>query len=176
MDDRDDSVALMFENDVGSSSLHSFLPSYQNDMSSEEESRNLAALVRTAMRGRERDSAAEEKWVCYSEVVEKKEEWRAVEEVEEVTSTAGDRDRDGEWGKKIKKKKKKMIGKQLRLKLDYEGILNAWSDKAPLFINGESPQTVPDLHHHSSFSSDSFPNVRFSSLCLLVTLIHLLYN
>lgn len=171
VEDREENVALMFENDVASSccSLVSFLPSYQNDMSSsvssEEESRNLAeeaALVRTAMRSREREAAAEEKWVCYSEVVEKKEEpsWTAAaeEEVEEVTSTAVD-----EWVKKIKRKKKKaeMIGKQLWLKLDYEGILNAWSDKAPLFINGESPQTVPNLHDDPTLCSDSLPNVRF---------------
>lgn len=128
-------------------------------MSSEEESRNLAEeaeLVRTAMRNRERpETGVEEKWVCYSEVVEKKEE--------EVTSTAAD-----EWVKKIKtmkkKKKKKikmeMIGKQLWLKLDYEGILNAWPDKAPLFINGESPQTVPDLHDDPYLCSDSLLSVR----------------
>lgn len=173
----DENVALMFNSDVVSSccSLQSlsFLPSYQNDMSStEEESRNLVGgreaeggswLVRAAMRSREREAAEEEKWVCYSEVVEKKEE--------EVTSTAAD-----EWVEKkyINKKKNKMeiIGKQkqkqkqLRLKLDYEGILNAWSDKAPLYINGESPQTVPNLHDDQIFSSDSLPNVRSFSVCL----------
>ncbi|XP_023526082.1 protein CHLOROPLAST IMPORT APPARATUS 2-like [Cucurbita pepo subsp. pepo] len=154
VEDREENVALMFENDVVSSccSLGSFLPTYHNDVSSEEESRNLAeeaALVRTAMRSRERETGAEEKWVCYSEVVEKKEEpsWTAAaaeeEEVEEVTSTATKK-------KKKKKKKVEMRGKQLRLKLDYEGILNAWSDKAPLFINGESPQTVPNLHDDGS--------------------------
>ncbi|KGN51334.1 zinc finger protein CONSTANS-LIKE 6 [Cucumis sativus] len=158
VEDREDDVAFIFENDdvVSSSccSLQSFLPCYQNEMSSEEESRNLveeAELVRTAMRNRERETGVEEKWVCYSEVVEKKEE--------EVTSTAAD-----EWVKKVKmmkkkKKKKKikmeMIGKQLWLKLDYEGILNAWPDKAPLFINGESPQTVPDLHDDPYLCSDS---------------------
>ncbi|XP_038889499.1 zinc finger protein CONSTANS-LIKE 16-like [Benincasa hispida] len=162
MEDREENVVFIFENDVVSSSccsLQSFLPSYQNDMSSEEESRNLAeeaALVRTAMRSRERQTGVEEKWVCYSEVVEKTEEV----EVEEVTSTAAD-----EWVKKINKNKKKkikkkveMMGKQLWLKLDYEGILNAWPDKAPLFINGESPQTVPDLRDDPNLCSDSLPN------------------
>ncbi|KAG7016222.1 Protein CHLOROPLAST IMPORT APPARATUS 2, partial [Cucurbita argyrosperma subsp. argyrosperma] len=103
-----------------SSSLQKFL--HQNDTWSEPE------LVRTAMRSREREVGAEERWVCYSEVVEKK----------EARSTAAD-----VW-----------------LKLDYEGILNAWSDKAPLFINGESPQTVPNLHDDPSLCSDSLPNVR----------------
>ncbi|KAK9272316.1 hypothetical protein L1049_002687 [Liquidambar formosana] len=81
-------------------------------------------LVRAALRNRERD-ASEEKWVCYSEVVEKKEE--------EVTSCAVD-------------VRYKNTARRLSLKLDYEEILNAWSDKGPLYIEGESPQTVPDLH------------------------------
>ncbi|CAK9161743.1 unnamed protein product [Ilex paraguariensis] len=34
----------------------------------------------------------------------------------------------------------------LSLKLDYQEILNAWSDKGPLCIRMESTQTVPNLH------------------------------
>ncbi|KAA8548172.1 hypothetical protein F0562_004567 [Nyssa sinensis] len=86
-------------------------------------------LVRTAMRHKERD-ASEEKWVCYSEVVERKDE--------EVTSCAAD------LRYKIDQKQR------LSLKLDYQEILNAWSDKGPLYIKVESPQTVPDL-------GDDFP-------------------
>lgn len=87
-----------------------------------------STLVRAALRNRERD-ASEEKWVSYSEVVEKKEE--------EVTSCAADL-----WYKNHTQR--------LSLKLDYQEILNAWSGKGPLFIEGESPQTVPDLAHDAA--------------------------
>ncbi|XP_048328084.1 uncharacterized protein LOC107415240 [Ziziphus jujuba] len=96
------------------------------------------SLVRTAMRNRERDSSEEEKWVCYSEVVEKK-------EVEEETSSsycAG--------GDLLLLQKRNTAQGLLSLKLDYEGILNAWSDKGPLYVHGESPQTVPDLQDDKS--------------------------
>ncbi|CAK9180449.1 unnamed protein product [Ilex paraguariensis] len=83
-------------------------------------------LVRTAMKNKERDSS-EEKWVCYSEVVERKEE--------EVTSSAVDH-----------LKQRNRIHQGLSLKLDYEEILNAWSQKGSLYIHAEPPQTVPDLH------------------------------
>ncbi|CAL5325341.1 unnamed protein product [Camellia sinensis] len=86
-------------------------------------------LVRTALRNKERD-ASEEKWVSYSEVVERKDE--------EVTSCAAD----------LRCGARKMKG--LSLKLDYQEILNAWCDKGPLYIQLESPQTVPDLHDDSS--------------------------
>jgi hypothetical protein len=89
-------------------------------------------LVRTAMRNRDRDPS-DEKWVCYSEVlVEKK-------EPEEVTSCVTD-----VWCAKARRTTSQGL---LSLKLDYQGILNAWSGKGPLYIEGESPpQTVPDLH------------------------------
>ncbi|KAL2240587.1 UNVERIFIED_CONTAM: Protein CHLOROPLAST IMPORT APPARATUS 2 [Sesamum indicum] len=85
-------------------------------------------LVRNALRSRERESS-EEKWVCYSEVVERK-----VKE-EEVTSSVVDLWRGSEI-------------QGLSLKLDYEEILNAWSDKGPLYIRvAESSQIVPDITH-----------------------------
>lgn len=85
-------------------------------------------LLKTAMRIKERYPSTE-KWVCYSEVVEKK-------ELEEVTScSAADT-----WCTK-------RTQGLLSLKLDYQEIMNAWSHKGPLYIEGESPpQTVPDLH------------------------------
>ncbi|KAL3829539.1 hypothetical protein ACJIZ3_018341 [Penstemon smallii] len=86
-----------------------------------------AAFVRNAMRNRERDWSEEEKWVCYSEVVERK---VAVKE-EEVTSSAVD-DRVG--------------NQRLSLKLDYQEILNAWSDKGPLYIHAPDSQVVPDVN------------------------------
>ncbi|XP_038998398.1 uncharacterized protein LOC120123618 [Hibiscus syriacus] len=95
--------------------------------------RTRLSLVRTAMKGKERRDESEERWVVYSEVVEKK-------EMEEVSSggDSGGCDR-GEWWNRRKTKK-------LALKLDYEEIMNAWSDMGTLYIEGESPQTVPHLH------------------------------
>lgn len=115
-------------------------------------------LVRTAMRSRERDMS-EEKWVCYSEVVEKK-------EVEEVTSSgsasasasasASGCAADDLW---FQRRSTKGL---LALKLDYQGILNAWSDKGPLYVHGrgdlEPPQTVPDLHDDKSSNVSSIFN------------------
>ncbi|GMH25712.1 hypothetical protein Nepgr_027555 [Nepenthes gracilis] len=88
------------------------------------------SLVRSALRNRERD-ASEEKWVCISEVIEHKEE--------EVTSCAVKmrRHRGGGGGGG---------GLALKLKLDYEEVLNAWCDKGPLYIEAECPQTVPDFY------------------------------
>ncbi|KAL8528139.1 hypothetical protein ACS0TY_005809 [Phlomoides rotata] len=88
-----------------------------------------AALVRNALRSRDRDSS-EEKWVCYSEVVERK-----VKE-EEVTSSAVDRRRPPAMG-------------PVSLKLDYEEIMNAWSNKGPLYIDAveNCSQIVPDVNY-----------------------------
>ncbi|KAJ7974707.1 Zinc finger protein like [Quillaja saponaria] len=109
-----------------------------------------SSLVRTAMRNRERD-ASEERWVCYSEVVEKK------ELMEEVTSysatrpsTTMEEDDRKCWCNNGKQRGSRTASfGLLSLKLDYQGILNAWSDKGPLYIHGEEgespPQTVPDL-------------------------------
>ncbi|RWW86769.1 hypothetical protein BHE74_00004445 [Ensete ventricosum] len=37
----------------------------------------------------------------------------------------------------------------LALKLDYEEILAVWSDRGPLYMDGEGPQVVPQLQHPS---------------------------
>ncbi|XP_031276292.1 zinc finger protein CONSTANS-LIKE 6-like [Pistacia vera] len=123
-------------------------------------------LVRTAMRCKERD-ASEEKWVSYSEVVENN---KIVVKEEEVMSSSciddhgrdRDRDRDhddvdeGAWCmKQVQGQKKKLL---LDLKLDYQEILNAWSDKGPLYVDGESPQTVPELHD-ATLPTDAWSNV-----------------
>lgn len=82
-------------------------------------------LEQAALRQRERD-VSEEKWVVYSEVVERK---RSREEMSGLCYRS----------------------QGLLLKLDYEEILNAWSDKGPLYIEGETtPQTVPDLAQDSA--------------------------
>ncbi|XP_018814300.1 zinc finger protein CONSTANS-LIKE 16-like [Juglans regia] len=91
-------------------------------------------LVRAAMRNKQREPS-EEKWVCYSELLVEKKEVEA-----EVSSCAAE-----VW---CPKRMPRKMDKGLSLKLDYEGILNAWSDKGPLLIAEETPpQTVPDLHH-----------------------------
>ncbi|XWS44083.1 hypothetical protein CRYUN_Cryun15aG0014300 [Craigia yunnanensis] len=112
-------------------------PSLTYGYSCEDHTRS--SLVRSAMKGtkKERD-VSEEKWVVYSEVVEKK-------EMEEVSSCGGG-DGGGYDGDAWCSKKKKLLA----LKLDYEEIMTAWSDKGPLYIEGESPQTVPDLHDASA--------------------------
>lgn len=109
-------------------------------------------LVRTAMRCKERD-ASEERWVSYSEVVDSKK--KKIIKEEEGSSCVDDDDDDvGAWRVKQVQGKKRL---SLALKLDYQEVLNAWSDKAPLFVDGgESPQTVPDLYDD--------PNVRYISL------------
>ena len=103
------------------------------------------SLVKTAMKCKERD-ASEERWVSYWEVVEKKEQeevssnccYAAADALEKMVLQAlGGDDRN------------KMMG-LVGLKLDHQQILNAWSDKGPLYIKEESPQTVPDLHDASN--------------------------
>lgn len=100
-------------------------------------------LVRTALRNKERDSS-EERYVRYSEVVERRDE--------EVTSTAVDRNL-----MMVKVEKQRLLS----LKLDYEQILNVWSDKGPLYVYAaaESPQTVPDIH--DNFLPHGLSKVRF---------------
>ncbi|XP_065879966.1 protein CHLOROPLAST IMPORT APPARATUS 2-like [Euphorbia lathyris] len=134
-----DHVAFLFETATDTStSLHGILDldSATTTTTTTTTSEDAAAydrddqkLVKTAMKRKERD-ASEDRWVSYWEVVEKKDQ-------EEVSSCSYS-------------EKKGLVG----LKLDYEHILNVWSDKAPLYINGlgDSPQTVPDLLqlHHST--------------------------
>ncbi|KAL5581268.1 hypothetical protein UlMin_013710 [Ulmus minor] len=168
--DHEEDVSFLFDSD-GGATLNGLLPTAAatKTMSEEEEDsmslayrghdryseeneyNNSSSLVRTAMK-RNRDwDTSEEKWVCYSEVVEKKE----VEvEVEEVTSSSSATET---WWKKQQRKG------LLALKLDYEGILNAWSDKGSLFIKGESPQTVPDLQD-DFFACDNTIDVLKDSL------------
>ncbi|KAI3452504.1 hypothetical protein Pfo_009168 [Paulownia fortunei] len=113
-----------------------------------QDSEERAAMVRNALRNKERDSS-EEKWVFYSEVVERK-----VKE-EEVSSSVVDvwRATDDRTGIQ-----------RLSLKLDYEEILNSWSDKGPLYINhAESSQIVPDITY--DFVSHEVSNNGVSREC-----------
>ncbi|XP_008797174.1 uncharacterized protein LOC103712429 [Phoenix dactylifera] len=42
------------------------------------------------------------------------------------------------------------VPQALSLKLDYEDVLTAWSDRGSLYIDGDGPQVVPELHHTAS--------------------------
>lgn len=94
-----------------------------------------AALVRTALRSKER-KPCEEKWVCYSEVVEND------RKDEEVTSSVSN----------LRRRITDNHRRGLSLKLDYQEIINAWSNKGSLYIQSECPQTVPDIIHDDFFS------------------------
>lgn len=98
------------------------------------------SLVRTALRSKERDSSEKEKWVSYSEVVEKKEE--------EVNSCPADR----------KLYKDRTARGSLLLKLDYQVVMNAWSDKGPLYVQADCGQIVPDVY--DDFTAEDDINVR----------------
>ncbi|XP_050235295.1 uncharacterized protein LOC126683440 [Mercurialis annua] len=178
--DQADHVAFLFQTatDDSSTSLHAILDSAtttsdegsipvvpwadlhrsRNENDDQEEG---LSLVKTAMkRCKERD-VSEERWVSYCEVVEKKEQ-------EEVSSTTvncchGVADTLKKMVmQQIGDGDEKMIG-LVGLKLDYEEIMNAWSDKGPLYINGgdgdQSPQIVPDLLHASTGLTDGWGNV-----------------
>ncbi|KAK2661601.1 hypothetical protein Ddye_000175 [Dipteronia dyeriana] len=113
---------------------------YNGGEEGDSSNRNDDGLVRTAMRCKERD-ASEERWVSYSEVIVGK---TAKIKEEEVNSCVDDRVCADAWcATQVQGKKRRLM---LALKLDYQQILNAWSDKGPLYIDGDSPQTVPDLH------------------------------
>ncbi|XP_060193741.1 zinc finger protein CONSTANS-LIKE 16-like [Lycium barbarum] len=89
-------------------------------------------LVRTALRNKERDHREEEKWVVYSDVVEF-DQHSETRKDEEVSSCPRNKHHHHQQQQ------------QLSLKLDYDEILNAWSDKGSLYLQAESPQIVPDI-------------------------------
>lgn len=108
------------------------------------------SLVETAMRRRRRRSEVEEeRWVSYWEVVEKKEE--------EVSSCYADTQYHHHHHLEDRQ------NRRLSLKLDYEEIMNAWSDKGPLYLvqatTEAAAQTVPDVGDEFLWH-DAAPNVR----------------
>lgn len=166
-DDRDimheeNNVALLFTSD-GGATLTGLLEDESTTTAEGSMSPSVSAmtcppamegLVRKAMRkGRGSGDGEEERWVCYSEVVEeiKKEMTTTTEEVTSYCG-GGDTTATAAFG-------------SLSLKLDHEGILNAWSDKGPLYIGDEAPQVVPDLFNAGGFLHAAFPpNVTLISL------------
>ena len=113
-------------------------------------------LVRKAMRRREEErDESEERWVCYSEVTS------YCNSTSSGGGAASAMDREPLlWfdEEKGKSSDNTTAFRVLSLKLDYEGILNAWSDKGSLYVLPETPQTVPDLHNNAA-------NVIFLSSC-----------
>lgn len=85
--------------------------------------RHGTSLLRKAMKRRNEEE--EERWVCYSEVTSYCS--ATTTESTATTTTFG----------------------LLSLKLDYEGILNAWSDKGPFYVAGETPHSIPPCPHHA---------------------------
>ncbi|KAL5991243.1 hypothetical protein ACLOJK_012150 [Asimina triloba] len=97
-----------------------------------------STLAQAALRHKERDVGREdeeeeegEKWVLYSDVVEE-----ISKEDQEITSSRG-------------RGTATATGGLLSLKLDYQQILNAWSDKGSLYIrkDADSSRAVPDQTH-----------------------------
>ncbi|XP_004304686.1 PREDICTED: zinc finger protein CONSTANS-LIKE 8 [Fragaria vesca subsp. vesca] len=161
----DDSVALLFESD-GGATLHGLLTSADtatttttSTMSSDHDQAESNYgyrrgggddIVRTAMRGSGGDRSVG-KWVCYSELVKEEVELTATTSSASTCCSVGD-------------DRKSHQDQRLALKLDYEEVLNAWSDKGSLYIkteDGEPPQTVPDLLQDQLFQHlhDSSANI-----------------
>ncbi|KAK7395754.1 hypothetical protein VNO78_16321 [Psophocarpus tetragonolobus] len=102
-------------------------------------------LVRKAMRRRESEEGSEERWVCYSEVVEEKKE--AMEEVTSYCVATTEKSNNNNNNNTVS------FG-LLSLKLDHQGILNAWSDKGSLYVAGEgAPLPVPDFFNGLLFNN-----------------------
>ncbi|XP_030483104.2 two-component response regulator-like APRR1 isoform X2 [Cannabis sativa] len=107
------------------------------------------SLVRTAMRNRERD-LSEEKWVSYSEVVEEVTSSSCSTEILEKKKLIETTSSSSKQGYNSNYSSRSTNNKNLALKLDYQEILKAWSDKGSLYIQGDSPQTVPDLQDNNN--------------------------
>ncbi|KAF3535851.1 hypothetical protein F2Q69_00018805, partial [Brassica cretica] len=137
------------------SSIHDLLPSSAEDVDcgggrdmppydiKEHGSTSTSSLLRTAMRkGASKEEATAERWVSYSEVVD---------EVMSRSGTPRCCGGDGNDGRT-----------SLALKLDYEQIMEAWPDKGTLYVDGEPPQTVPDLHASADLTQyhPAFPEYR----------------
>ncbi|XP_076885117.1 uncharacterized protein LOC143534540 [Bidens hawaiensis] len=115
-------------------------------------------LVRTAMRknkyrndniniNNNDDNVNSEKWVYYSEVVERK------NEIKGMSSSSLSTTRSSNYPSHHHRSK-------LVLKLDYEKIMKSWVNKGPLYVrDGDSgldtPQTVPDLQDDDFFFPSS---------------------
>lgn len=159
-DDQYDTVAAYLFNsttDSTISSIHDLLPSSAADVDCsggrnlspydrQEHGSSSSSLLRTAMRkgASEEEETTEERWVSYSEVVE---------EVMSRSGTPRCCGGDGNEGRP-----------SLVLKLDYEQIMEAWPDKRTLYIDGEPPQTVPDLHA----SADVSKHLCFFNLYIII--------
>ncbi|CAN6464333.1 unnamed protein product [Victoria cruziana] len=94
-------------------------------------------LALTALRQRGRVVDEPEQWVFFPRVV--------VEEEACSSNSSGSGGGGRFWCSLVEDRHQYYHQQQqgLSLKLDYEEVLNAWSDKGSLYIEGECPQTVP---------------------------------
>ncbi|CAH8314071.1 unnamed protein product [Eruca vesicaria subsp. sativa] len=112
----------LFATDSTISSIHDLLPS--STSAAVDGGRNLSSYGSSSSSSSlirtalKKGASEEERWVSYSEVMSRR-------------CCGG----DGKEGRC-----------SLALKLDYEQIMEAWLDKGALYIDGEPPQMVPDLH------------------------------
>ncbi|CAI9277126.1 unnamed protein product [Lactuca saligna] len=103
-------------------------------------------LVRTAMRRNKTERDRHEKWVCYSEVVEKKKVIRGMSSSSSSSTSCNHNNHH----------RSKLV-----LKLDYGKVMDSWVNKGPLYIHKNSdpdtpqPQTVPDLQDDDFFFPSS---------------------
>nr|XP_043608358.1 putative uncharacterized protein DDB_G0282129 [Erigeron canadensis] len=124
-------------------------------------------LVRTAMRRKnfktERNDHDDEKWVYYSEVVEKK----GVMMIKGLSSSSSSNTTTTNttsyyhhnYDHQKHHKRSKLV-----LKLDYEKIMKSWVNKGPLYISdldAPQPQTVPDLQDEDFFLPSSINGTNF---------------
>ncbi|KAJ0692647.1 putative transcription factor C2C2-CO-like family [Helianthus annuus] len=118
-------------------------------------------LVRTAMRRNKTDKVHDqEKWVCYSEVVDRK---KAVREISSSSSTTTASCRRQNSNSNSNNNNRNPLRNKLVLKLDYEKIMKSWVNKGPLYISdvdAPQPQTVPDLQDDHDFFLPSSINVK----------------
>ncbi|KAF5739582.1 hypothetical protein HS088_TW12G00791 [Tripterygium wilfordii] len=160
-DMHDDHVAMLFDTSTDNSLQGIILENSTTTTTGREETLSPYAcveeegsrLVRTAMRCKERDTS-EEKWVCYAEVVEE-----IKKEQEEVSSCCCATDHHDSWWQDLDHHRRSSSGgpsTSLVLKLDYKEILNAWSDRGPLYVD---EQVVPDLHDPNNASTECLGSV-----------------
>ncbi|KAK4754864.1 hypothetical protein SAY87_008621 [Trapa incisa] len=166
-DAMDPAVACSEEGSVGSraDSVRGLRDS-TGHYSREDHRRRSSLLVRAAMksgRGSRDEDDEEEKWVSYNEVVERKPP-TADQEPEEVSSctAAAANSKDFCWGpwQLAREAERSSQGLLLLLKLDYDEILNSWSDKGSLFIDDHGGP--PPLHHHED--AETIPEINSEHL------------
>ncbi|KAF3776481.1 Zinc finger protein CONSTANS-LIKE 7 [Nymphaea thermarum] len=121
-------------------------PDYSRGL--DDNSDGYGALALTALRGRVVEEP--ERWVFFPRVV--------VEEEACSSNSSGGGGGGRFWCSPVEDHHHHQENQQgLSLKLDYEEVMNAWSDKGSLYIEGECPQTVP--RHDDDSQTPDLTNV-----------------